>query len=128
MLNVGFVLGAFLCITSAPCPKLNVIFSLQHCVHHLSPHVPGVRAPGGQGWQEHHLGAVCCAQHPGGTHPAGLHLLEPLDSHGNLTWGWNRDSGDKISILVPQDSHGNPCWGLNLNMNLISNICFINRK
>ncbi|XP_039569870.1 major facilitator superfamily domain-containing protein 1 isoform X7 [Passer montanus] len=56
----------------------------QHRVHHLSPHVPCVWPAGGQSWQEHHLGAVCCAHHAGLTHPAGLHLLEPLDSHVSL--------------------------------------------
>lgn len=59
------------------------VLSGQYRVCHISSHVPSIRTPGGQNWEERHLGPVCSSYHPRVPHGAGLHLLEPVDRYGD---------------------------------------------
>lgn len=69
-ISLAFTLRAILCLS-------------QYCVHHLSPCISNSGLYGWQDGEECDLGVNCCRRHAHRSHDAGLHLLEPMDRHGN---------------------------------------------
>ena len=73
---------------------------LSQCgVHHLSPCRSPPGLSGGQDRPERALGHVCRGRHARRSHDAGLHLLEPLDRHGNLEHG-DRGCASVVHLVV----------------------------